>query len=83
VSGDLGFPGYGSPGLPVVAIQFSLTPYGPWVTVAPNVPAYWDGYGDGFTTTVPSFLAGYWRAHYNGAPNFQSATTPIVHVATG
>ena len=80
-TGDLTFAGDWTPGTIPVNIQFSATGKGGWNTVATDPSAFWDGQGYGFSTTAPSTGAGYWRATYTGAPQFQNAVSQVVYVA--
>ena len=80
VAGDMTFAGLWTPGTIVVNIQFSATGKGHWTTVATAPNAYWDGQGYGFSVSAPSTGAGFWRAMYTGAPQFQNAVSPVVYV---
>ncbi|TDU05522.1 hypothetical protein EDD99_4038 [Streptomyces sp. 846.5] len=82
VAGDLTFSGLESPGTIPVNIQFSTTGKGGWTTVATVSNSNWDGTGYGFSTTVPSSTAGFWRAIFAGGKQFQSAVSPVVYLAT-
>lgn len=80
VAGDLTFANW-TPGTFPVDIQFSSTGGDDWTTVASTTSANWDGQGYGFSVTAPSTRAGYWRATYTGAPQFQNAVSQVIYVA--
>ncbi|MFI0940674.1 hypothetical protein [Streptomyces sp. NPDC021020] len=81
VSGDLSFDGNWTPAPIPVDIQFSATGKGNWTTVATASSANWDGWGYGFAETAPGTGAGYWRARFTGAPQYENAVSPVVFVA--
>jgi hypothetical protein len=80
VTGDLGFSN-DVPGTIPVNIQFSVTGKGGWTTVATVPNAWWDGTGYGFSTTIPSSKAGFWRATFSGGKQFENAVSTVVYLA--
>jgi hypothetical protein len=80
-TGEMAFAGNLTPGMIPVNIQFSATGKGGWTTVATDPSAEWDGQGYGFSATVPSTGAGYWRATFTDAPQFQNAVSQVVYLA--
>jgi hypothetical protein len=80
VAGDMGF-AFDVPGTIPVDIQFSATGKGGWTTVATVPNASWDGTGYGFSTTIPSSTAGFWRATFSGGEQFESAVSSVVYLA--
>lgn len=80
VTGDLGF-SFDVPGTIPVNIQFSATGKGGWTTVATVPNALWDGTGYGFSTTIPSSTAGFWRATFSGGKQFENAVSSVVYLA--
>ncbi|PJN23972.1 hypothetical protein CG736_18880 [Kitasatospora sp. CB02891] len=81
VSGSMAFDGNMSPGTIPVDIQYSATGKGGWTTVATTTRLQWNGQGEGFTLTVPGAAAGFWRASYTGAPQFENARSTVVYVS--
>lgn len=81
IAGDMTFSGNETPGTIPVDIQFSATGKGGWTTVATVPNADWDGTGYGFSTTVSSSTAGFWRATFAGGKQFQSAVSTVAYVA--
>ncbi len=80
VSGDVAFSGSWTPGIIPVDIQFSATGTDHWKTVATAPDSYWDGQGYGFSATVASTGAGYWRATFTGARLYPNAVSLVVYV---
>lgn len=80
VAGDMSF-AFDVPGTIPVKIQFSATGKGSWTTVATIPNAYWDGQGYGFSGTVSSTKAGFWRATFSDAPDFQSAVSDVIYLS--
>ncbi|WP_051450958.1 hypothetical protein [Actinospica robiniae] len=78
-TGDLGF-SFDTPGTIPVDIQFSATGKGGWTTVATVPNAWFDGPGYGFSITIPSSTAGFWRATFSGGKQFESATSSVVYL---
>ncbi|MGW6574013.1 hypothetical protein ACWGAN_17765 [Streptomyces sp. NPDC054945] len=81
VGGNMGFEGNSTPGTIPVNIQHSATGKGGWTTVATVPDARWNGEGFAFSTTAPQAGAGYWRATYTGAPQFENALSQVVYLA--
>lgn len=73
VSGDLEFPGAGSPYRPTVDIEFSVDGT-TWVRKTTLPADAW------FNGTVPAKRPGYWRAHYRGGLEFQPSVGEAVYV---
>ncbi|MET9601497.1 hypothetical protein [Streptomyces sp. NPDC006459] len=81
VGGSMAFEGGLTPGTVPVNIQYSATGKGGWTTVATVPDARWNGEGFAFSTTAPQAGAGYWRATYTGAPQFENAVSQVIYVA--
>ncbi|PYC80566.1 hypothetical protein C7C46_12850 [Streptomyces tateyamensis] len=81
VTGEMSFSGNMTPATIPVNIQFSATGKGGWTTVATAPSATWDGQGYGFSVAASSAGAGYWRATFTDAPQFQNAVSQVVYVA--
>lgn len=70
-----------TPGTIPVNVQFSTTGKGGWTTVATAPSATLENGNYRFSVTAPSTRAGYWRATYTGAPQFQNAVSQVIYVA--
>ncbi|MCX5385660.1 hypothetical protein [Streptomyces sp. NBC_00083] len=81
IDGTMGFEGNLTPATIPVNIQYSATGKGGWTTVATVPEAGWNGEGYAFSTTASQAGAGYWRATYTGAPQFENAVSQVVYVA--